>query len=100
VRKEAEDPVGLQSEIDEPVLPGKMVLELHVWGPAYGLPSLEPECLAVIAYFTQGLDKSEWTLVRSSPSTVPTRRFNPVSPRDTSSQPHWPRVSRSRNRRT
>ncbi|KAB5549887.1 hypothetical protein GE09DRAFT_1060288 [Coniochaeta sp. 2T2.1] len=52
-----------------------MVLELHVWGPAFGLPSLDPECLAAIAYFTQALDRSEWTIVRSSPSAVPTRRL-------------------------
>ncbi|KAL6712391.1 hypothetical protein ACN47E_000268 [Coniothyrium glycines] len=27
-----------------------MVFELHVWGPAFGLPSIEPECIAIVAY--------------------------------------------------
>lgn len=26
-------------------------MELHTWGPAFGLPSIDPECLATIAYF-------------------------------------------------
>ncbi|KAB5578443.1 Tom37 C-terminal domain-containing protein [Coniochaeta sp. 2T2.1] len=68
-----------------------MVLELHVWGPAFGLPSLDPECLATIAFFTQALDRSEWTIVRSSPSAVPTRRLptlhNPLTSTWTSSLP-------------
>lgn len=55
-----------------------MSLELHVWGPAFGLPSLDPECLAVIAYFTQALHRSAWTLIRSSPSAVPTHRLPTV----------------------
>lgn len=65
-----------------------MVLELHVWGPAFGLPSLDPECLAAIAYFTQAVDRSEWTIVRSSPSAVPTRRF--PSPHRNPLRPHPP----------
>ncbi|KAH8906015.1 hypothetical protein BR93DRAFT_723712 [Coniochaeta sp. PMI_546] len=66
-----------------------MVLELHVWGSAFGLPSLDPECLAAVAYFTQALDRSQWTVVRSSPSAVPTRRLpalhNPLTSTWTSS---------------
>lgn len=58
-----------------------MVLELHVWGPAFGLPSLDPECLAAIAYFTQALDRPDWTIVHSSPSAVPTRRYTPFPAR-------------------
>ncbi|CBX94581.1 hypothetical protein LEMA_P120720.1 [Plenodomus lingam JN3] len=40
-----------------------MVLELHVWGPAFGLPSIEPECIATIAYCQQVLAKGQWSLV-------------------------------------
>lgn len=50
-----------------------MVLHLHVWGPAFGLPSIDAECLATIAYFAQTLDRSEYQLIQSSPSAVPTR---------------------------
>ncbi|KAF7594806.1 hypothetical protein BBP40_008309 [Aspergillus hancockii] len=50
-----------------------MVLELHVWGPAFSLPSIEAQCLATIAYFTQAVPKDAWVLVASSdPSVSPT----------------------------
>lgn len=40
-----------------------MVLELHVWGPAFGLPSIEPACIAAVAYFKRVVPRGEWTLV-------------------------------------
>ncbi|KAF2856831.1 hypothetical protein T440DRAFT_484930 [Plenodomus tracheiphilus IPT5] len=40
-----------------------MVLELHVWGPAFDLPSIEPECIATIAYCRQVIPKGQWSLV-------------------------------------
>jgi len=40
-----------------------MVLELHIWGPAFGLPSLDPNCLAAVAYFTQAVPLGRWVLV-------------------------------------
>ncbi|KAH9868537.1 hypothetical protein J1614_007609 [Plenodomus biglobosus] len=40
-----------------------MVLELHVWGPAFGLPSIEPECIATIAYCQQVIRQGQWSLV-------------------------------------
>ncbi|MCJ1251141.1 hypothetical protein MMC30_008372 [Trapelia coarctata] len=40
-----------------------MVLELHIWGPAFGLPSIDPECLAAVAYFTQAVPLGRWVLV-------------------------------------
>lgn len=53
-----------------------MVLELHVWGPAFGLPSIDAQCLATIAYFTQTVPKTEWVLVASSdPAVCPTRQY-------------------------
>ena len=42
-----------------------MMLELHVWGPAFSLPSIEPQCLAAIAYLTQLIPQDEWVLIAS-----------------------------------
>ena len=47
-----------------------MVLELHIWGPAFSLPSIDPECLAAIAYLTQVLPREAWVLVASSDTTL------------------------------
>lgn len=54
-----------------------MVLELHVWGPAFGLPSIDPQCLATIAYFSQALPpQDEWILIPSSdPAVSPTSKL-------------------------
>lgn len=53
-----------------------MVLELHVWGPAFSLPSIDAQCLAAIAYFTQAIPKGQWVLVASSdPAVSPTSRY-------------------------
>ncbi|KAK2733657.1 hypothetical protein FQN57_002054 [Myotisia sp. PD_48] len=55
-----------------------MVLELHIWGPGFGLPSIDPQCLAAIAYFSLAIPgkedgTSEWVLVANSdPTRVPT----------------------------
>jgi hypothetical protein len=52
-------------------------LELHVWGPAFSLPSLDAQCLAAIAYLSQAVPRGSWRLVASSdPSLSPTRKFN------------------------
>ena len=51
-----------------------MVLELHIWGPAFGLPSIDTQCLATVAYFTRAVPRSEWVLVASSdPAVCPER---------------------------
>ncbi|KAH8883640.1 hypothetical protein GQ53DRAFT_699113 [Thozetella sp. PMI_491] len=47
-------------------------LELHVWGPAFGLPSIDVESLAAIAYLKQSLQPEAYRLVQNSPSGVPT----------------------------
>ncbi|EFR04496.1 hypothetical protein MGYG_07504 [Nannizzia gypsea CBS 118893] len=58
-----------------------MVLELHVWGPAFGLPSIDPQCLATIAYFSLAIGPNnggpdEWVLVADSdPGRVPTHEL-------------------------
>ena len=50
--------------------------ELHVWGPGFSLPSIDAQCLAVIAYFTQAVPKGQWALVASSdPALSPTSRY-------------------------
>ncbi|CAI7618704.1 unnamed protein product [Penicillium manginii] len=50
-----------------------MVLQLHVWGPAFGLPSIDAQCLAAIAYCSLALPKDSWEVVASSdPSVSPT----------------------------
>ncbi|KAJ5903101.1 hypothetical protein N7504_005484 [Penicillium tannophilum] len=50
-----------------------MKLQLHVWGPAFNLPSIEAQCLAAIAYCSLTLPKDSWELVASSdPSVSPT----------------------------
>ena len=43
-----------------------MVLELHVWGPAFSLPSIDPQCLSAIAYLNQALPRDQWALIASS----------------------------------
>ncbi|KAM5442889.1 hypothetical protein MferCBS31731_002275 [Microsporum ferrugineum] len=58
-----------------------MVLELHVWGPAFGLPSIDPQCLAAIAYFSLAIGTNngrpgEWVVVADSdPGNVPTHEL-------------------------
>jgi hypothetical protein len=48
----------------------EMVLQLHTWGPAFGLPSVEPECIATIAYCQRVIPQGQWALVASYDTTV------------------------------
>ena len=48
-----------------------MVFLLHIWGPAFGLPSLDAHCLAAVAYLKQCLRHDEWALVPSDPNQNP-----------------------------
>lgn len=61
-------------------VPVIMVLfRLHVWGPAFGLASIDAECLATITYLANALQADLWELVEivaTSPSGVPTREFS------------------------
>ncbi|KAK3905082.1 mitochondrial isoleucyl-tRNA synthetase [Staphylotrichum tortipilum] len=52
-----------------------MVLQLHVWGPAFGLPSIDAECLAAVAFLAQTLAPADYQLVQTSPSAVPTQHL-------------------------
>ncbi|KIV78068.1 hypothetical protein PV11_09830 [Exophiala sideris] len=47
-----------------------MVLELHIWGPAFDLPSIDAHCLAAILYLQQCLPRHEWILIPSSDPRV------------------------------
>ncbi|KAF3045583.1 hypothetical protein E8E12_010210 [Didymella heteroderae] len=47
-----------------------MALELHVWGPAFGLPSIDPECIAIVTYCQQVIPKGQWSLVASYDKSV------------------------------
>lgn len=50
-----------------------MSFELYIWGPAFGLPSIDPECLAATAYFKAALPPDQWILVSAyDPSWSPT----------------------------
>ncbi|KAK7708834.1 hypothetical protein SLS57_008895 [Botryosphaeria dothidea] len=61
-----------------------MVLELHVWGPAFGLPSIDSECIAAVAYAQLTLREGTWVVVAShdvdkSPNTdFPALRNGPT----------------------
>ncbi|KAI1177372.1 hypothetical protein F4777DRAFT_542751 [Nemania sp. FL0916] len=46
-----------------------MAFQLHVWGPAFGLDSIDPECLAAIAAFRHVLHRDQWSLIASSDVT-------------------------------
>ncbi|CAL5872642.1 uncharacterized protein PFLUO_LOCUS6908 [Penicillium psychrofluorescens] len=52
------------------------MLQLHVWGPAFSLPSIDAQCLATIAYCALALPAGSWELVASSdPSVSPTNEL-------------------------
>lgn len=46
------------------------MLELHVWGSAFGLPSFDPECLALITYLHNSLPVAEWRLIPSNDPSI------------------------------
>ena len=41
------------------------LLELHIVGPAFSLPSIDPYCLAAVAYVAQTVPRERWVLVAS-----------------------------------
>ncbi|KAI9755522.1 MAG: Protein required for ethanol metabolism [Chaenotheca gracillima] len=43
-------------------------LELHTWGPAFGLPSFDAQCIAAIGYLTQTVPAERWVLIPSNSS--------------------------------
>lgn len=54
----------------------RIMLDLHVWGAAFGLPSIDPECLAIITYIHNALPAASWRLIPSNdPSVSPSSMF-------------------------
>ncbi|KAI9715271.1 MAG: hypothetical protein M1812_006082 [Candelaria pacifica] len=47
-----------------------MSLELHIWGPAFCLPSIDAQCIAATAYLSQAVPRENWKLVASSDPTL------------------------------
>ncbi|KAK8064779.1 Mitochondrial outer membrane translocase complex- Tom37/Metaxin [Apiospora phragmitis] len=45
-------------------------MELHVWGEAFGLPSIDPECLAAISYLGHVVPQNNWSLVASNDVSI------------------------------
>lgn len=48
------------------------MLELHVYPPAFSLPSIDAHCVATIAYFSAALPESEYRLIADTPNNNPT----------------------------
>ncbi|RBR23464.1 uncharacterized protein FIESC28_03646 [Fusarium coffeatum] len=46
------------------------MMDLHVWGSAFGLPSIDPECLAIITYLHSSSPASDWRLIPSNDPSV------------------------------
>ncbi|KAI1392928.1 outer mitochondrial membrane transport complex protein-domain-containing protein [Hypoxylon trugodes] len=61
-----------------------MALELHVWGPAFGLDSIDPECLAAVTCFRNHVPREHWTLIASNDAAVsPDHRLPALNHRGT-----------------
>ncbi|KAL7943120.1 Tom37 C-terminal domain-containing protein [Trichoderma barbatum] len=58
------------------------MLQLHVWGPAFGLPSIDAECLAIIAYFHNALPLGSWSLIPSNDPAVSPSNLLPALQHD------------------
>ncbi|KAK5952226.1 hypothetical protein OHC33_006699 [Knufia fluminis] len=46
------------------------MIELHIYGPAFGLPSIDTGCLAAVALLQQSVSPEEWVLVPSNDPTI------------------------------
>ncbi|KAJ6788640.1 hypothetical protein PWT90_10793 [Aphanocladium album] len=47
------------------------MLELHVWGAVFGVPSIDPECIAAVTYLHNAIqDQSEWRIIPSNDASV------------------------------
>ncbi|KAF3023526.1 hypothetical protein E8E14_008474 [Neopestalotiopsis sp. 37M] len=47
-----------------------MALELHIWGPAFGLPSIDPESLAALSYLGHVVPTGDWSLIASNDAAL------------------------------
>lgn len=51
------------------------MLDVHVWGSAFGLPSIDPECLALITYLYNAAPSTAWRLIPANdPSISPSSK--------------------------
>jgi hypothetical protein len=64
------------------------MLELHVWGPALGLASIDAECLAIITYLHNALSADSWRLIPTNDPSV-----SPESMQHPCHYDHDPRLS-------
>lgn len=55
------------------------MLELHVYPPAFSLPSIDAHCIATIAYFSAALPESEYRLIADTPNNNPTGELPALS---------------------
>lgn len=56
------------------------MLDLYVWGSAFGLPSIDAECLAIITYLHNSLSSTDWRLIPSNDASVSPSRTSQISP--------------------
>jgi len=76
-----------------------MTFELCIWSPAFGLPSIDPECIAAATYLHKLLPPEQWVLIAAhdaglSPTgiIVPSQSMNAqieTKYRRTSSPSRW-----------
>lgn len=54
-----------------------MTYELYIWGPAFGLPSIDPECIAAVAFCRHAIqDSSRWSVTPGhDPISLPSQRY-------------------------
>ncbi|KAH7156348.1 Tom37 C-terminal domain-containing protein [Dactylonectria macrodidyma] len=70
------------------------MLELHVWGSAFGLPSFDPECLALITFLQNSLPAAEWRLVPSNDPSISPSNTLPALHHDSAwTTGYWPIVN-------
>lgn len=46
------------------------MLDVHVWGAAFGLPSIDPESFALITYLHNAAEPSSYRLVPSNDPSI------------------------------
>lgn len=59
-----------------------MAAELYIYGPAFGLPSIDPQCLAVISYLSI-VSHQEYTIVECNDAGI-----SPTGTRSPSNREH------------
>lgn len=46
------------------------MFDVHVWGAALGLPSIDPECLALITYLQNAAQPADYRLIASNDPSI------------------------------